>query len=432
MCRHNLNRPKCKPLHQPYNPLNQLWRRPPLPFRQPRLQRASHPYPLSRLWNKPPRHLLYLGCRPRVKPSPRSRLYPLKPRQRLKGRLLLQSRQHRPAKEWVAVQRGDTMYKIAAKYKLADMNLERMLVALYRANADKFDGRNMNRIRAGKILQLPTQEEYEAVTLPEAVKEIHAQASDWNAYRQKLASAANANNQTEAAEQVASGKISSSVTDQAPVAKESAKEVLRLSKGEAPGDHAAMGAGGTTMSAQDKKNAAQEDAIAKAKAEQESQARAAMLEKNLQDMKRLAQLKTEAAALAQPQAAAASAPTPAPVKPVEAHPAKPQPKEVKPEPTLVDQIIGEPLYQAGAAAVLLVMGGIGFMLYRRKKKHFEDEVDETGEDIGSISGSFKAPVVPSPDTGDFTGTNAMQSAAGSFVGSRRSYQRGGLVPQLRP
>ena len=272
-----------------------------------------------------------------------------------------------PAKEWVAVQRGDTMYKLAAKYKLADMNLERMLVALYRANAGKFDGRNMNRIRAGKILQLPTQEEYEAVTLPEAVKEIHAQASDWNAYRQKLASAANANNQTEAAEQVASGKISSSVTDQAPVAKESAKEVLRLSKGEAPGDHAAMGAGGTTMSAQDKKNAAQEDAIAKAKAEQENKARAAMLEKNLQDMKRLAQLKTEAAALAQPQAAAASAPTPAPVKPVEAHPAKPQPKEVKPEPTLLDQIIGEPLYQAGAAAVLLVIGAIGFMLYRRKK-----------------------------------------------------------------
>lgn len=315
-------------------------------------------------------------------------------------------------KEWVAVQRGDTMYKIAERYKLADMNLERMLVALYRANADQFDGKNMNRIRAGKILQLPTQDEYEAVTLPEAVKEIHAQASDWNAYRQKLASAATASGQTQVAEQVASGKISSSVTDQAPVAKESAKEVLKLSKGEAPGDHAAMGAGGKTMSAQDKKNAAQEDAIAKAKAEQESQTRAAMLEKNLQDMKRLAQLKTEAAALAQPQAAVASAPAAAPVKAAaEAHPAKPKPKEVKPEPTLVDQIMGEPLYQAAAAAVLLVLGGIGFMLYRRKKKHFDDELDEAGEDIGSASGSFKVPVTPSPDTGDFTRTNVMQSAA---------------------
>jgi pilus assembly protein FimV len=318
-------------------------------------------------------------------------------------------------KEWVAVQRGDTMYKIAERYKLADMNLERMLVALYRANADQFDGKNMNRIRAGKILQLPTQDEYEAVALPEAVKEIHAQASDWNAYRQKLASAATTSGQTQAAEQVASGKISSSVTDQAPVAKESAKEVLKLSKGEAPGDHAATGAGGKPMSAQDKKNAAQEDAIAKAKAEQESQARSAMLEKNLQDMKRLAQLKTEAAALA--QSPTAVAPAPAPAKPAEVHPAKPKPKEVKPEPTLVDQIMGEPLYQAGAAAVLLVLGGIGFMLYRRKKKHFDGELDEagefdeTGEDIGSASGSFKMPVMPSPDTGDFTRTSVMQSVA---------------------
>ena len=80
-------------------------------------------------------------------------------------------------KEWLAVQRGDTMYKIAEKYKLADMNLDRMLVALYRANANKFDGKNMNRIRAGKILHLPTQDEYASVTQPEAVKEIHAQAA---------------------------------------------------------------------------------------------------------------------------------------------------------------------------------------------------------------------------------------------------------------
>ncbi|MGA7749739.1 MAG: hypothetical protein WCA63_06290, partial [Gallionella sp.] len=48
-------------------------------------------------------------------------------------------------KEFVEVHRGDTMYKIAAQYKLADMNLERMLVALYRVNADQFDGKNMNR-----------------------------------------------------------------------------------------------------------------------------------------------------------------------------------------------------------------------------------------------------------------------------------------------
>ncbi len=88
--------------------------------------------------------------------------------------------------------------------------------------------------------------------MPEAIKEIHAQAADWNAYRQKLASAASISTQPQDAQQVATGKISSSIADMAPVAKESAKEVLKLSKGEAPGDQVG-GAGGKSMSEQDKK-----------------------------------------------------------------------------------------------------------------------------------------------------------------------------------
>lgn len=312
-------------------------------------------------------------------------------------------------KEWIEVQRGDTMYKIAARYKLADMNLDRMLVALYRANAEKFDGRNMNRIRAGKILQLPSQEEVASVSLPEAMKEIHAQASDWNAYRQKLASAAPLSNQPQEAQQVATGKISSSIADMAPVAKETAKEVLKLSKGEAPGDQ--VGAGGKTMSEQEKKNAAQEDAIAKNQAMKEQQQRAAMLEKNMKDMQRLAQLKAEAAAMAQPpqpQATTAKSaviaatstikPAPAAVQP------KPIPKQAKPEPTLLDQILDEPLYLEGAAA-LLVLGGVGYMLYRRRKKNvWIEDGGQSSEDIGEITGRMTAPVIPSPDTGDFTGT----------------------------
>lgn len=313
-------------------------------------------------------------------------------------------------KEWLAVQRGDTMYKIAAKYKLADMNLDRMLVALYRVNADKFDGRNMNRIRAGKILRLPTRDEYSNVIQAEAAKEIHAQAADWNAYRQKLASAASVSNQSQDTQQVASGKISSSVADMAPVAKESAKEVLKLSKGEAPGDGAgAATAGGKSMSEQDKKNAAQEDAIAKGKALKEGQERAAMLEKNLQDMKRLDQLKVEAAALAQPPVAgkaavsavaATSVAKPAPV-------AKPKvqtkvKQQVKPESSLMDQVMEEPLYLAGGAAVLL-LAGLGFIMYRRKKssnRFIDEPLEEEGS--GEISGRMAAPVLPSPDTGDFT------------------------------
>lgn len=323
-------------------------------------------------------------------------------------------------KEWLEVQRGDTMYKIAERYKLADMNLERMLVALYRANADKFGGRNMNRIRAGKILNLPTQDEYEKVTLAEAVKEIHAQAADWNAYRQKLAGAVVASNETQGTRQVATGKISSSIADMAPVAKESAREVLKLSKGEAPGDQ--VGAGGKAMSEQDMKNSAQEDAIAKSKALKEEQERTALLEKNLKDMQRLAELKAEAAASAQsptpvetkPAVSVATTTTavkPPPVAQPKQPPAKSTP--VKPEPSVLDQVMDEPLYLAGGVIALLVLGGLGYMLKRRKKNSWVEDIDESSADVGEITGRMAAPVMPSPDTGDFTVVATSQAAAAS-------------------
>ena len=312
-------------------------------------------------------------------------------------------------KEVIAVHRGDTLYTIAEQYKLTDMSVERMLVAMYHANADQFDGRNMNRIKAGKILHLPSQQELNSVSLPAAVKEIHAQTADWNAYRQKLAKAATVSNPSPPSQQVVAGKIGSSVTEVAPVAKESAKEVLKLSKGEAPQDRVGTSAGGKTMSAQDKKNAAQEDAVAKGKAAKEAQQRTALLEKNLQDMQRLAQLKaqlkTEAAALPQPAvpakaAASAVSATPTPI-------VSPKPKLVKSEPSLLDQILEEPLYLAAGAGALLVLGGLGFFLYRRKKTKLNREVITTDFiDVGSTSSRIAPPVIPSPDTGDFTRVSA--------------------------
>lgn len=326
----------------------------------------------------------------------------------------------------VTVNRGDTLNKIAAQNKPEDVSLERMLVALYRANIDQFDGKNMNRIKTGKILRLPDQNELTGVAQSDAVKEIRAQVADWNAYRQKLAGAAVTSKQQQEAKQVATGKISSSVADKAPVAKESAKEVLKLSKGEAPGDKAA-GSGSKQVTAQDKKNAAQEEAIARNKALKEEQTRLALLEKNLQDMKRLAELKSEAAKLAKPAKAvtapasavaaasvvaaasevksapldAASAVKPAPV-------AKPKTKaEPAPEPSLVDEILGEPLYLAGGAAVLLGLAGLGFMLSRRNKTPAVAAANEAVEkdvDLGeATTGHLATPVAPSPDTGDFTG-----------------------------
>ena len=325
------------------------------------------------------------------------------------------------AADQIVVVRGDTLAKIAAQIKPPDVSLERMLVSLYRENAAVFDGHNMNRIRAGKILNIPSNEAIQALPQADAVEEIHAQAADWNVYRQKLAAARAARAEREA-KQEAAGKITTAVSDNAAAKKAPAKEVLKLSKGEAPNDKAVGGGKSTT---QEQVIAKEEDAIAGNKALKESQERTAILEKNVQDMKHLAELKSQAVQASAPAAAAvavepASAPQAASsVAPAETKP-KIKPRIVMPkvveQPSLIDEILGEPLYLAGGAAVLLALGGLGFMVARRGKqggKPKKSSKKKDKEDDGSTTGRMAAPVAPSPDTGDFTQAAVQSTSAAS-------------------
>ncbi|MDD2722267.1 MAG: LysM peptidoglycan-binding domain-containing protein [Gallionella sp.] len=314
----------------------------------------------------------------------------------------------------ITVKSGDTLSKIAASVKPEEISLERMLVALYKANADQFDGDNMNRIRTGRILRQPDQSELDSLSQSEAVQEIRAQSADWNAYRQKLAGAASTATASEAPRQVATGKITAAATDKTPVASESAKEVLRLSKGEKPGDKVASGAAGRAPDAAAKRDAAAEEAIAKAKAQEEDKKRVALLENNLKDMKHLAELKTDAAALA----AAASAPeavsavaaasdvgavssvaAASAVKPT----AAPVPTSYE-EPSLLDGLLDSPAVLGGGAAALLALGGLAIAQVRRRRAATTSvAAEDVGETtIGASTGHLTEPIAPSPDTGDFT------------------------------
>ena len=303
----------------------------------------------------------------------------------------------------IAVVRGDTLSKIALKTKPADVSLERMLLALYRANTGAFMGKNMNRLQAGKVIRLPDAAEIEAIDQKEAVQAYRAQVTDWNAYRQQLA-AARGQAGEQAAQQSASGKVTASVAETAPAVKETAKEVLKLSKGEVPGDKAVGG----------KSSSKEEDAIAREKSLQDAQERTALLEKNVKDLQRLADLKQQQAATPDVAASAAAATTavgttPAVVKPA-AKPAVPAPLPVpeKPAPSFLDELLDDPVLLGGGAAVLLLLLGGGFWLSRRRTIRPAKTV-LTGND-GSATGRITAPVMPSPETGDFTQVAAVESA----------------------
>lgn len=313
----------------------------------------------------------------------------------------------------VLVKRGDTLAKIAARIKPADVSLERMLVALYRENAGKFDAHNMNRIRAGKILRVPRSEALQMLPQADAEEEIRAQAADWNAYRQRLA-AAQATPTQRADKQEVSGKISAAVIDKAVADKEPVKEVLRLSKGEAPSDKVV---GGGKPSAQDQAMAKEEEAIATSKALKEAQERTAILEKNVKDMQRLEELKKESAVASAPVGAVTMKPA-APQAASGVAEAKPKPKfeapKVVEQPSLVDQLLGDPLYLGGGAVLLLALGGLGFVVARRGKQGGKQKAPaavRAGEETGSSTGRIAAPIAPSPETGDFTRAAAPAAAA---------------------
>jgi pilus assembly protein FimV len=330
-----------------------------------------------------------------------------------------------PVEKTYKVKSGDTLAKIAQEFKPEGYSLDQMLVSLFEANKQAFDGANMNRLKSGQILRVPEKSQLDAVSRTEAAKEVKTHAADWNAYRQKLAATAAEEKPAEkAGAQEAAGKITAKVEDRAPKAQEPAQDVLKLSKGEAPeqgkGKAAAGGKPGADAKAlQDKLNAAQEDAAAKDKALKEANSRIADLEKNIQDMKRLLEAQNkQMAALQKQPAAAPEAPKVAAVEPAkpapevkpevapapaaqEAKPAeapetkpvvkpkvekKPAPKVAEPvaEPSFMDDLLANPLYLAGAGAVAVagLVGALWAVGRRRKKSlaSFEDSI-MTGGDL---------------------------------------------------
>ena len=274
------------------------------------------------------------------------------------------------------VKPGDTLTKIANVNKPDNVSLQQMLIALYRSNADAFDGSNINRIRAGKILNIPDSETAASVDPDEAARTVVAQAADFNAYRRKLAAAVTAAPaRAERGRQSASGKITARVEEK-PAASKEAQDQLKLSKAEEPGKKGALSS----------RQGLQEELISKEAALKEANERIALLEKNVQDMQKLLELKSQSGAQLQQQAVKAGAgkaaepakaPEPAKSEAVAPKPVPPKaiapksPRKVvvpPPEPSLIDEILGNELaLYGGGGFLLLLFAGYGYYAWRRKK-----------------------------------------------------------------
>ena len=195
-----------------------------------------------------------------------------------------------PSDTYGPVKKGDTLNKIASQVKPDSVSLEQMLVALYRENKGAFVDSNMNRLKAGQILRVPSASDVAGVKQGEAQKEIKVQVANWKAYREGLASSAAASPARNDVPNQTTGKITTAQPDK-PSPSADSKDVLKLSKVDgAPGKTGSIGAKGAAAT-QDQVNALKEEAVARENALKEANARVANLEKQIQDMRKLMELK---------------------------------------------------------------------------------------------------------------------------------------------
>lgn len=165
----------------------------------------------------------------------------------------------------VKVQAGDTAGKIAALHKPGEISLDQMLVALLRANPDAFIGGNINRVKAGALLDLPSAEQAGSLTPDEARKTLSVQSANFNEFRRKLADAAPVT-RIAAADRQASGSLQTRVEEKKPAT--TSPDKLTLSKGAVKGK-------------------VPEAQIAESRQARDATERAAELSKNIKDLSRL-------------------------------------------------------------------------------------------------------------------------------------------------
>lgn len=347
------------------------------------------------------------------------------------------------------VRRGDTMHRIASANAQPGATLDQMLVALLRANPQAFDDGNINRLRAGAVLSLPSAETARAIDAAEARRELRAQAADFEAYRRGLAgtAASRAPVQPAEAEQESAGRVVPKVEEPAPAAETGDQvKVSRSDVGQEAGAEARL-------------QALEEELSTRTQALEDANARLVQLERSIRDLQRLLELQSgtmgqlqagaeagapatpvaeppagagdsaTAGAPAQAEAAAPAAPAqpaepvpaePAPAAPVAAAPAPvaapapaatpapaaqpaPAPAEPAPQPSLVDTLLADPAVLAGGGGILALLLAYAGLKARQRRKESEIQAADAalGTDTagGDSQGVFAGTGGQSVDTG---------------------------------
>ncbi|AQR64589.1 hypothetical protein BXU06_05590 [Aquaspirillum sp. LM1] len=184
------------------------------------------------------------------------------------------------------VKPGETLSGVAARLKPADASLEQMMVGLYRNNSGAFAG-NMDKLRAGETLDVPTAASVRAIPPAQALDTVRAQVKDWRNYVLRSADAASAS----AAQPPSQGKTAPTDASAQVAPADSKQDVLKLSKVE-----------GKPTEPQERAAQLEEELVTREKQLKEAGDRIGVLENQLEEMRSLLALRSQAGAQAQKQA----------------------------------------------------------------------------------------------------------------------------------
>jgi pilus assembly protein FimV len=201
--------------------------------------------------------------------------------------------------------KGDSLSAIAKTIQVPGVNLDQMLVGLYKANPSAFESENMNRLKVGQVMNIPSAEVFQEINKDAAKSEVRAQVANWHSYTSKLAEMVSRSEVTDnLSGNQSAGKITAKAEDKAAPLAEGPRDVVKLAKTESAkttdvdGKQNAL----SKKDAEQVKSTLQDDLTASENTIKETDERSAALEKQIADMKKLLAVKNKTMADAQKNA----------------------------------------------------------------------------------------------------------------------------------
>ncbi|EPO7934681.1 motility hub landmark protein FimV [Pseudomonas aeruginosa] len=313
---------------------------------------------------------------------------------------------------------NDTLWEIAQRNRTDRVSVPQAMLAFQELNPGAFVDGNINRLKSGQVLRIPTEQQMLERSPREALSQVQAQNQSWRGSRNPAAASAGAR-QLDATQRSAAGS--------AP-AKVDAPDNLRLVSGEGKASKGAdKGGKGDSKAIADTLAVTKESLDSTRRENEELQSRMQDLQSQLDKLQKLIQLKdaqlaklqgqlaAEGQGVAQPgaaqvdagaaaQAPAAAAPSPAPAGEAPAAPAQPPvapppapaaetpPAPAAPAPvqteepaeaSFLDELLANPLWLAviGGSALLALLVLL-MILSRRNAQKEKDEAAALAAEAG--------------------------------------------------